>query len=473
MENLRVGVLVLLFWVFAPRASRAEGFLYLPIIRTPVITAGFCGYRTASGACHGGIDYDVRDDGDGIIAAAEGVVEVVADGWSNTRRDNIVSYGNSVRVRHPNGYLTIYGHLKSGTLLVRVGDHVRIGSSLGVGDNSGWSTGSHLHFEVRDPSNHKVDPYGDSPRYPNCGANTLWVSCPPVSPADVDRDRDGWNMLTDCDDGNADVHPFATERCNGRDDDCDTILDNWGFLGVACTVEPASGCIRNGMWVCSSDETTIVCNADTTVGVERCDNVDNDCDAETDEDWRTGPSRLGQYCEVGRGMCLNSGVYVCAPDGRGVICNATPLLPGVEYCNGVDDDCDGTIDDSCTSEPISTYCCDGRGTIRGPSETWCVQLSGALPSELWANWDDTTCAVNGAGIRIGESCDGYGICAFQNFYGVCGWHCTSHASFCLNDRDHAYCTKQCGTDLDCPSPLTCQATHTLDSTTVNLCREVY
>jgi murein DD-endopeptidase MepM/ murein hydrolase activator NlpD len=191
MKKLMVGVLFLSLWPIIPHLSRAEGFLYLPINRTVVITAGFCGYRTLSGRCHGGIDYDTRDDGDGIFAAAAGTVEVVVDNRPNTRGGSR-EYGNYVQILHDNGYLTIYGHLKSGTLAVRVGDRVRAGSLLGIGDNSGWSTGSHLHFEVRDPSGRRVDPCGESPSYPNCGENAPWVTCPPLPPHRIDNDCDGY-----------------------------------------------------------------------------------------------------------------------------------------------------------------------------------------------------------------------------------------------------------------------------------------
>ena len=40
-----------------------------------------------------------------------------------------------------------------------------------------------------------------------------------------DRDKDGYDSATDCDDANLDVHPFAVEMCNGKDDDCDGLID--------------------------------------------------------------------------------------------------------------------------------------------------------------------------------------------------------------------------------------------------------
>ncbi len=469
MENLRVGMLCLTFWFLFPRTSWAEEFLYLPITRTPVITSGFCGYRTATGACHGGIDYDVRDDGDGIIAAAAGTVEVTEDGWSNTYRGRRV-YGNYIQVLHDNGYRTIYGHLKRGTLLVRVGDHVRIGATLGVGDNSGWSTGSHLHFEVRDASNRKVDPYGDSPSYPNCGANSLWVNCPPISSADVDRDGDGFSMLSDCDDENADAHPFGTERCNGRDDDCDTIFDNWAALGVACTVEPAVGCIRNGTWVCSSDETTIVCNADSEIHDELCNGRDDDCNGRTDEPWRTGLSvDLDEPCEAGLGECRRSGVWECEPFGRGVVCGVEIVSGTPEVCDGLDNDCDGSADDYCTLEEWATvYCCDGRTYGQ---DSVCVQIE--EPSSLYVRWDVDTCELSSGSTRAGGACSVSSQCVIYDFSGVCRLSCASHAGLCLHDTMFSYCTKQCTSDAECPAGGRCRLTVTIDSPDVRLCRYGY
>ncbi|MEM2947878.1 MAG: M23 family metallopeptidase [Candidatus Bathyarchaeia archaeon] len=174
-----------LFWIIffslcllVSQKVKAEEFLYLPIKRAAVITCNFCCYQL-KGRCHGGIDYDVRDAGDEIIASASGTVERVVDGRPNTRRQNIVEYGNFVQIRHSNGYRTIYAHLESSSIRVHVGEEVKAGQLLGYGDNSGWSSGSHLHFEVRDPSGRKVNPYGDNPSYPNCGPNALWATCPP------------------------------------------------------------------------------------------------------------------------------------------------------------------------------------------------------------------------------------------------------------------------------------------------------
>ncbi len=87
---------------------------------------------------HRGIDLKVYK-GDTIRAAFDGKVRI----RSYERR----GYGYYLVLRHPNGLETIYGHLSK--QLVKVNDIVRAGDPIGLGGNTGRSTGSHLHFETR------------------------------------------------------------------------------------------------------------------------------------------------------------------------------------------------------------------------------------------------------------------------------------------------------------------------------------
>lgn len=66
---------------------------------------------------------------------------VVAASWNNT------GYGNSIIIDHNNGYQTLYGHLSQ--ISVSVGQAVGRGAVIGRMGSSGRSTGSHLHFEIR------------------------------------------------------------------------------------------------------------------------------------------------------------------------------------------------------------------------------------------------------------------------------------------------------------------------------------
>ena len=87
---------------------------------------------------HKGLDIKVYI-GDTIRAAFSGKVRIV--------RYEANGYGNYVVIRHNNGLETIYGHLSR--QLVHENQTVRAGQPIGLGGNTGLSTGSHLHFETR------------------------------------------------------------------------------------------------------------------------------------------------------------------------------------------------------------------------------------------------------------------------------------------------------------------------------------
>ena len=90
------------------------------------------------GRQHKGLDIKVYI-GDTIRAAFTGKVRIV--------RYEAKGYGNYVVIRHNNGLETIYGHLSKH--LVRENQVVHAGQPIGLGGNTGRSTGSHLHFETR------------------------------------------------------------------------------------------------------------------------------------------------------------------------------------------------------------------------------------------------------------------------------------------------------------------------------------
>lgn len=100
-----------------------------------VITSNF-GSRW--GRQHNGLDIKVYI-GDTIRAAFSGKVRIV--------RYEAGGYGKYIVIRHNNGLETIYGHLSK--QLVEENQEVRSGEVIGLGGNTGRSTGSHLHFETR------------------------------------------------------------------------------------------------------------------------------------------------------------------------------------------------------------------------------------------------------------------------------------------------------------------------------------
>lgn len=90
-----------------------------------------------AGGYHNGIDILLRT-GNEVKAAFEGMVRIAQ--YSS-------SYGNVVVIRHNNGIETLYAHLSKRK--VKPGDYVQTGQTIGLGGNTGRSSGSHLHFETR------------------------------------------------------------------------------------------------------------------------------------------------------------------------------------------------------------------------------------------------------------------------------------------------------------------------------------
>jgi murein DD-endopeptidase MepM/ murein hydrolase activator NlpD len=139
-----------------------------------------CGRQTYNG--HRGTDigiggFPAMDAGSRwVVAAAEGVVATAVDGCFDRCTtggcDCGAGFGNYVKVTHPDGKSTFYGHLMRGTVQVQPGDQVSCGARLGRVGSSGNSTGPHLHFEPRYASNVSDDPFAGS-----CsGPTSFWVS---------------------------------------------------------------------------------------------------------------------------------------------------------------------------------------------------------------------------------------------------------------------------------------------------------
>jgi murein DD-endopeptidase MepM/ murein hydrolase activator NlpD len=93
---------------------------------------------------HAGIDIGKNDGepilGAGIVAAGDGTV--ISAGYRG-------GYGNTVMIDHGNGVVSLYAHQKSGGITVSVGQQVKKGDRIGTVGSTGYSTGPHLHFEVR------------------------------------------------------------------------------------------------------------------------------------------------------------------------------------------------------------------------------------------------------------------------------------------------------------------------------------
>lgn len=109
------------------------------------VTSG-SGIWDSTGGKHMGTDYDV-DPGTPITSTLDGIV---------SGRTLSADYGQAVVVDHPNGYSTVYAHLKSKN--VSPGDYVKAGQVVGQSGATGNTTGPSLHYEVQRGPGNPVDP---------------------------------------------------------------------------------------------------------------------------------------------------------------------------------------------------------------------------------------------------------------------------------------------------------------------------
>jgi hypothetical protein len=159
----------------------------------------------------------------------------------------------------------------------------------------------------------------------------------------------------DCNDGNNQIYPGATEKCNGTDDDCDGQTDEEGAQGCMTYYIDADndtyGADGNTKCLCAASGSYRAtrggdCNDnDQNIrpgATEKCNYIDDNCNGQTDETW---PEK-GQPCDGSDSDLCNEGIWVCKTDGSGIECTDTSGDTKEVCGNGVDDDCDGTTDEN-------------------------------------------------------------------------------------------------------------------------------
>ncbi len=241
----------------------------------------------------------------------------------------------------------------------------------------------------------------------------------------------------DCDDGDPDVHPGATEYCNGWDDDCNAYIDEDSATDAPSWYRDADGDTYG-----DPDDARVTCEQpsgyvgadgdcdDTNRNVrpgatETCNDVDDDCDGTTDPDtssgaptWYADADRDG-YGDAGtsRAACDQPANYVSsATDCDDTSSAVSPAR--TEQCDAADtdEDCDGLADDDDSSVSASTRSTwyrdadsDGYGTS-GTSQPACDQPSGYVSNT--SDCDDSSRSISPAGTEVcdaadaDEDCDG-------------------------------------------------------------------
>ena len=228
---------------------------------------------------------------------------------------------------------------------------------------------------------------------------------------------DGYVLTSDdCDDLNAQTYPGATEICDLEDNNCDSQIDE----GLAQTWyadvdsdgygDPGNGvsnCEAPVGFVSNSDDCNDLAPESHPGASEVCDLDDNDCDGTVDEG--VGSTWYADSDNDGFGNGSVSTVSCEAPSGyvsNALDCDdytSTTNPSSYEVCDGVDNDCDGTVDEGDAINATTWYSdADGDGypdAVNGVSS--CTQPSGAETSGT--DCDDSDATVHPGAI---EACDG-------------------------------------------------------------------
>ena len=145
------------------------------------------------------------------------------------------------------------------------------------------------------------------------------------------------------------LFPYTTlfrSVCDGVDNDCDGSTDEYDPEMWKPCGSNIGQCYR-GRWKCRYGE--LVCDGNQGPSPETCNGLDDDCDGRVDnlEDslcyslGDSDPTKNKGICHSGLSQCI-SGVNVCSFE----------QLPEPEVCNGLDDDCNGVVDDGAQPVPV-------------------------------------------------------------------------------------------------------------------------
>ena len=222
---------------------------------------------------------------------------------------------------------------------------------------------------------------------------------PAVSDIDCDQPSGYVSDSNDCDDSDAAQYPGADEYCNGEDDDCDGTVDEDDAVDVSVWYADSDSdtfgdlsttdidCYQPSGYVADSSDCDDADSAQYPGATEYCNGEDDDCDGVVDEDGATDV--LTWYADSDGDSYGNAGsTDIDCTQPSGYVADASDcddsdaaVYPGAtEYCNGYDDDCDGTIDEDDAADSSTWYAdsdSDGYGDPAS-SQVDCYQPTGYI-----------------------------------------------------------------------------------------------
>jgi len=190
------------------------------------------------------------------------------------------------------------------------------------------------------------------------------------------------------------------EACNGLDDDCDLQVDeHYVSTPIGCGM---GVCNRTGFLICDNGLEKNTC-VPGNPGTEVCDGVDNNCDGNIDEGYVPTPTTCGV------GVCVASGELICSNGNETNTC--TPGEPTSDAnCNGIDDDCDGIVDDNYVE--TSTTCGEGL-CLNDTGKLICVS---GTPQEACTPLPQVTVYYDGDNDAYGNAANTQEVCTIPGGY---------------------------------------------------------
>ena len=226
----------------------------------------------------------------------------------------------------------------------------------------------------------------------------------------------------DCNDNNVNIKPNASDTsCNGIDDNCNGQVDE-GYVTIATTCG-VGACSAAGQLTCQSGKAVNTCSPGTPAANDNtCNGIDDNCNGQVDEGYVAAATTCGV------GACSAAGQLTCQSGKAVNTCSPGTPAANDNTCNGIDDNCNGQVDegfvsatttcgvgscastgvqqctngqliDTCTLYTSTAELCDGLdNNCNGQIDEGCapvIMVSKILLGEDFANGIPNTWLVNG------------------------------------------------------------------------------